>query len=334
MSDTYIPICYLREFTYKSDVFGFTDDLIKQLIETSEKCPICFHTHAFHWEVGCPALAKSGRIIFEDPVKAKKIVDEYYKVNPSGKPRADKDKEAKSGSNGDAQGGKEKKQKSAWRATSGERKVADGSDASNNRFDALREDDSKNQYVDNAEIESDYSDGEGIHLPKTLTLKINPLLTLLLLKLAKPKLTMFPKPFPPWPPLLSPNTSLLFLHRNVVLILAQQITCSQTTRPLLLTRKLLIVLLNWEMVLNLNEGGGWFSQDLAQQQSDYFKECAPCACSSRSPVLSLAPQRTPRLWILLQLRHGVPSNLSNVCSASRHLCRQYLKLRIHWPLQH
>jgi hypothetical protein len=25
MSNTYIPVCYLREFTYRSDVFGFTD---------------------------------------------------------------------------------------------------------------------------------------------------------------------------------------------------------------------------------------------------------------------------------------------------------------------
>jgi hypothetical protein len=256
------PPCNTMQVAYRP-TNSIKWDLIKQLIKTSEKCPICFHTHSFHREVGCPALAKSGLIIVEDLAKAKKIVNEYYKLNPSGKPRAEKDRDAK---DGDGQGGKDnKKQKSARsRATSGERKVADALDSSNNCFAAFQESESNNQYVDNAEIESDYSDGEGIDVNFSSASDSNPKNQsssyTLTAKARKARANNCPKSFPPWPPLPSLNTSLPYLlqylvSKNVVLILVQLTICFQTTTHLPLTRRHQSVSLNSGMVLNLNKGG-------------------------------------------------------------------------------
>lgn len=154
---------------------------LRDLVSAKQQCPFCFSRISFHTEEGCPALAQLNLVLVEDEDKAKAIQDLYTK-HKSEKKQGGRGGDSRGGNSGGQAVGRGRGggrggrgQGSTHRATSGEQTqpADDAADPSHNKYAALA-DDARTTYVDNEEVESDYSDGADIDVDFSSADQSNP----------------------------------------------------------------------------------------------------------------------------------------------------------------
>jgi hypothetical protein len=59
---------------------GILWQCVYDIIDKAKQCPVCHNCSKFHWEIGCPALAKKGFAISKDQAKSKEVITKYEAV--------------------------------------------------------------------------------------------------------------------------------------------------------------------------------------------------------------------------------------------------------------